>query len=882
MRHRWSSAFTDPVRRGARTITGFGTSFRIWNFGQIEARKAKSQDRSSGIVQMPQSRNWVLGPIHRKGSGSEKPYGSLMNRLAIPLKVCRNTIAVALGASLVFSTFSIPVSAADSAKKLFALGQSAENREDYDAAYEAYRKAYAKSPNDLRMRTAYYRLRQTASSVHVTMGRKLLDKGDENSALSQFLRATEIDPGNEAAVQEIGKLRAKQSPLPVRSETSLSESAQESIEDAGAPAQLKPVSNEPLTLSMTQDTKVIYQAIGKAAGINVLFDPDYNGKRLQVELTNVSLMDALRIMGTLSNTFWRPVTENTIFVAANTRAKRSELDEQAVQTFYLSNAWQTNDLNDVQTALRNVLGGNVKAYGVPSQNAIVVRGTPDELTLSQKIINDLDKARPEVVVDVAIMEVDKDKLRNIGLSWPGSISFALQPPSTSNTTTTTTTTGTTTTNALTLDNLANLNANNFAVTVSSATANLLVSDSDTKILQNPRIRATDGQKATMKIGQRIPIATGSYQTGATTAITSSLVNTQFQYQDVGVNIEMTPTVHFDHDVTLKLKIEDSSEAGSETISGVTEPIFAQKTSEQTIRLREGESSILSGILDKQDIVSSSGIPFLGELPLFKYIFGSKSHEIIDDEVVFVLTPHIVRSQDISPLNLRRIDTGSGQTVELRHLSSNDTRPDQGPKPASGGVQPQPSGAQNRPVGNVAPLQGQTAAAAIPSAMMQLRQQSESGVPTLSSASTATSPATAAASPVSFVVTAPATPPTVGTNFSLPVMLNGAKDVSATPLQIRYDAGKLTLINVDSGDLLGKDGQAIALVHRDDGPGMITIAASRPPGTAGVNGSGAVCILTFQAKQAGESDIVITHPGAMDSAQKPVPASAQNAHIVVKQ
>jgi general secretion pathway protein D len=842
------------------------------------------QGSAGGIVQMTWQRSWVRGAILRKirvkRYGAEKTYGSLMNRLAIPLKVCRNTIAIGLSVFLVFGTFSIPVSAADSAKKLFQMGQAAENREDYDAAYEAYRKAYAKDPNDLRMRTAYYRLRQTASSVHVTQGRKLAAQGDENGALSQFLRATEIDPGNEAAIQEMGKLRAKQAPAPVRNETSLSASAEESIEAVGTPAELKLVSNEPLTLHMTEDSKVIYQAIGKAAGINVLFDPDYNSKRLQVELTNVSLMDALRIMGTLSNTFWRPVTDNTIFVAQNSRSKRTELDEQAVQTFYLSNAWQQNDLNDVQTALRNVLP-NTHVYAVPSQNAIVMRASPDELTLAQKIINDLDKARPEVVVDVAIMEVDKDKLRNIGIAWPGSIAFALQPPTctgtnTTNctsTSTTTTTTTTTSTNNLTLNNLANLNASSFAVTVGSATVNLLMSDSDTKILQNPRIRATDGQKATMKIGQRIPIATGSYQTGATTAITSSLVNTQFQYQDVGVNIEMTPSVHFDHDVTLKLKIEDSSEAGSETISGVTEPIFAQKTSEQTIRLREGESSILSGILDKQDIVSASGIPFIGELPFFKYIFGSKSHEVIDDEVVFVLTPHIVRGQELSPLNLRRIDTGAGQSVELRHVAGNAT-----PQSTPNGGQAQPNGVQNRPSNSVAPLQGQTAAAAVPSAMEQLRKESESGVPVVGGISPVQNPAAGAAT---FVITPPATPPTAGSTFTTAVTLSGGKNVSSASLQIQYDASKLSLINVDGGDLLGKDGQAVALVHRDDGPGMITVVASRPPGTAGVNGSGVVCVLTFQAKQAGESDLVFTHPGASDSAQRPIAASAQNAHIVVK-
>ena len=113
-----------------------------------------------------------------------------------------------------------------------------------------------------------------------------------------------------------------------------------------------------------------------------------------------------------------------------------------------------------------------------------------------------------------------------------------------------------------------------------------------------------------------------------------------------------------------------------------------------------------------------------------------------------------------------------------------------------------------------------------------------------------------------------------------VTLNGAKDISSVPMQIKYDPSKLTLVNVDTGDLLGKDGKAVALVHRDDGPGMITIAVSRPPGTAGITGSGSVCVLTFQAKQAGESDVVITRPGALDSAQHPVAASAQNAHIVV--
>jgi len=805
-----------------------------------------------------------------------------MNRLALPLQLSRNALALFLCALLVLG--SQPLSArSDSAHSLFIQGQKAEARDDFDAALGFYQKAYAKSPQDLRMRTAYYRLRQTASSSHVTAGRKKLEQGDQTGALADFMQAAEIDPGNEAAVQQISALRANQPTPVVRSETSLSAPAAEAMEEAEAPAELKPVSNEPLTLHMGgEDTKTIYQAIGRAAGINVLFDPDYTGKRIQVDLNNVNLMDALRIVGTLSNTFWRPVTENTIFVAANTRAKRTELDEQAVQTFYLSNAWQQNDLNDVQTALRNVLP-NSKVYGVPSQNAIVMRATPDELMLAQKVINDLDKARPEVVVDIAVMEVNRDKMRNIGLSWPGSISFALQPPqSTTSSTSSTCTTGTTcsssSTTGLTLDNLANLNATNFAITVSSATANLLLSDSDTKILQNPRIRSTDQQKATMKIGSRIPVATGSFQSGAATAITSSLVNTQFQYQDVGVQIEMTPTVHFDHDVTLKLHIEVTSQSGSVSISGVTEPIISQRTDEQVIRLREGEASILGGILEKQDLVSSSGIPGLGELPLLKYIFGSRSHEVIDDEIVFLLIPHVVRGQDITPLNLRTIDTGAGTAIELRRISATETKPVQ-PRPTAAPVNP-PARPPRPQIGSVGPITGQTAEAAAPSALAQLRQSNEPSLdPAI--ARPLAPPAPAGGVPPRLSLVPPVGPQAVGATFQVPVALSGANDIASVPLQIQYDPGKLKLINVDSGDLLGKDGQAVALVHRDDGPGMITIAASRPPGVAGVSGSGIVCTLTFQAAVAGESDLVITRPGALDSAQRMVAATAINAHIIVK-
>ena len=775
---------------------------------------------------------------------------------------------------------------AESANSYYKRGESAEAREDYDAALDNYQKAYAQAPKDLRYRTALYRVRVSASSLHLTKGRKLFQAGDEPGALAEFLRAAEIDPGNEAAQQEIARVRAKHGETTPQGETSVAQAsgAQEEINSIGSPAALKPVSNEPLTLHMTEDAKVVYQAVGKAAGVNVLFDPEYTSKRVQVDLNNVSLVDALRIVGTLSNTFWRAVTSNTIFVAQNTTAKRRDLDEQAVETFYLTNAWQQNDLNDVQTALRNVMP-NAKVYGVASQNAIIMRGTPDELLLAQKLINDLDKARPEVIVDIAVLEVSKNWERNLGIAWPSTAGVALQSPTASTSTSTSTgTTGTsaTTSSALTISNLAHLNANDFAVTIGAVTANLLLTDSNTKILDNPRIRCTDQQKATMKIGTRIPIATGSYGGGGLGGVggvggIGIGVQTQFQYIDVGVNIEMTPTIHFDHDVTLKIKIEDSSEDGNVTISGVTEPIIAQKISEQVIRLREGEASVLSGMLDKTDTVSWNGIPGLSSIPILKYLFGSKDHTIQDDEIVFLLVPHIVRTQELEQANLRTIDTGVGTSIELRHVSSEGPGSNPASNPAPAVLPVRPAATAQPTVGTIP---GQSAQAAAPAALAQLRAAAETNG-NVAAAKAAPSPSAPGAGKASLVLTPPDGPVAAGSTFKVPIVLNNGTDIASVPVQIQYDPASLSLVNVDIGDFLNRNGQAVEPIHRDDGPGYLTINASRPLGAAGVSGTGAVYIISFQAKAAGESAIAIIRGAAVNTAQQQTPVQGARVSIQVK-
>ncbi|HEY2468249.1 MAG TPA: type II and III secretion system protein [Terracidiphilus sp.] len=569
--------------------------------------------------------------------------------------ISKHTTAFTLIGILAVLLASSQLYAGESARTLYKQGQAAETREDYDAAYIAYRKAMLDDASNLKYKTACARTRPLASEQHVKRGKDLKENGKIAAALTEFLRAAAIDPSNESAEQAIAGLEGQITPAPQKSDIPQLPAEHKRLASLASPVDLKPISDEPITLHMVEDSKVVFESLCKAAGVNVLFDPEYNSKRISIDLNNTSLEDALRVAATTSGTFWKPVTRGTIFVAADTRTKRQQLEQQAIQVLYLANSTQQNDLNDIQTALRNVLP-NAKLYGVQSQNAIVMRGTPDELLLGEQLIDDLDKARPEVMIDVAVMQVDKDKVRNIGLQWPQTLSASL--------TTTSTTSGAT----LTLNDLANLNAKNFSLTVGTAQAEMLLTDTDTQIMQNPRLRASDGQKATMKIGERIPIATGSFS-GASASAANPYVNTQFQYIDIGVVMEMTPTIHYDGDVSLKVKVEITSQNGSTTISGVTEPIIGQQSVEESIRLKEGESNILAGLLQEQNNRTVSGTPGLGEIPGLKYLFSTQNRELQHEEIVFLITPHLVRGVQIDPLNLRRIDTGTNNAIQLREVRS---------------------------------------------------------------------------------------------------------------------------------------------------------------------------------------------------------------------
>jgi general secretion pathway protein D len=791
----------------------------------------------------------------------------------------RSLVVLALIAAILVG---LPSARAESTKKLYKQGQHAELAGDILTAYQDYSLAYQRRPDDERYRLAWERTRFQAGSLWVHRGERLRDQGDYTGALTDFLRALSIDPSNQLATQDIDATRAKINAETPATAPQAARTSGQAFEELAAPPQLKPISNEPLTVHMVADTRVVYQTIGKLAGVNVLFDPSYQSKRIEVDLNNVTLYDALRIVALESGTFWRPVTNNTIFVAEDTRAKHTELDQEAVETFYLHNVAQQNDFTEIQTVLRNLFQ-NARINGVSSENAIVMRGTPDEILLARHLVANLDKAQPEVVIDVAVLEVSRDLLRNIGVQLPqtASISFQASNANLNNTNTSTTSstsssssTGSTA-SSLTLNNLAHLNSTNFAVSIGQAAVDLLLTDSRSRVIQNPQIRCSNGQQSTLKIGERIPIATGSFaEPGLAAGAAIGYAQTQFQYIDVGVTMDITPTIHFDNDVTLKSDITVSSTNGYSTIEGVQEPIITQREVKHTVRLRDGEASLLGGILQRQTTWTISGTPGLGELPLIKYLFSTQQKEVSTDEIVFLMIPHVVSQEQITPEDVQEIDTGTGNEVLVRQIRTKEqlaadlNGQADGQNPAAA---PQSGPSQTSPAQSPAPFGSaptSNSAQAAQQALSNLRQENAAGPP------------------VTLQLAPPQSSVKTGSTFQLAINLSGGNDVFGVPLAIHYDSARLSLINVDlpdprSPNFLGKDGQAITLVHRDDGHGNLDVALSRPPGVKGVSGSGTLCVLTFEAKAPGEASVAIDGPVVRNSRQQIVPATGSQAMVNIQ-
>jgi general secretion pathway protein D len=737
----------------------------------------------------------------------------------------------------------------------FQEGRKAEALQDYDTALVHYEKAVHAEPANVEYKLSATKMRMEAGQFHVESGEKALSKGDLQLALAEFEKAEAIDPSNAAADQQIKKTMSM---IAAKNAADASTRVNPNPTDDGdllsGPPALKPISLEPINLKMTNDARVVYETIAKLAGLSVIFDPDFTSRRISVELPNITLEQGLDAVSLESKAFWKPLTASVIFVAPDNPQKRRDIEDEEVRTFYLSNTLTPQDLTEIVTGLRQLLDLR-RLQQVNAQNAIVIRDTPDKLLLASKIIRDIDKAKPEVLIHVQVLSANRDRLRNLGILPGQSATLTFNPrtslqPGTSTTTTSgsTTTTGTSSTTTvpqITLNNLKNLSTADYSLTLPGAAATAILTDNDTQIIQDPQVRVSDGQKASLKIGQRVPVATGSFQAGVGVGVgggagvVNPLVNTQFQYIDVGVNIDVTPRVHPDGDVSMKLTVDVSSIASYSSIGGIQQPVISQRKIEHDIRLKDGEVSVLGGLIERDTIKSLNGVPGISQVPFLQYLSSDISKEVVDQEILIVLTPHIIRFPSISAEDLRTLAAGTDTNVRVY-------RDDEEPQ-ASPAALPQPPKPAGPPASQPSPQMPQGATAA-----PQLHFD----------------PATANMKP--------------GDHATLGLSVTNVNDLYSIPLLIHYNPAVVQVEEVSDGGFLSGGSQQIAIVQRiDEQRGEVVVSATRQPNTPGVSGSGTLLGFKIRAVAPGNSDIQVLQVNARNSQQQNIPVVSGAATVRVQ-
>src|SRR5258708_3232354 len=503
-------------------------------------------------------------------------------------------------AGVVLIVYAVLLTGCAKGNQPYNAGAKAESLKDYDSALENYNKALQAQPNNTEYKLKAARARFEAAQWHVDQGRRLREQSNLELALGEFRKAAMIDPSSAVATQEvqatIDLMAAKQGST---QNSRPSSPAEEDTKLMAGPPKLEPLSRSAINMKATNDAKAVFDAVGKLAGLTVIFDVDFTSRRISVELTNVTLEQALNIVALQSKAFWRPVTSNIIFVAPDQAQKRKDYEEEIVKTFYLRNTTLPQELTEIVTSIRQLLDLR-RVKQINAQNAIVIRDTPDRVMLAQKIIDDIDKAKPEVVIQVAVMQARRDRLQNLGITPGTSATLAFTPPNT-----TTTSGGTAqSTASIALNQLQHLSTADYSLTLPGAQANFLMTDNTTHIIDNPEIRVVDGQTAKLRVGDRVPVATGSFQAGvgvgggAAGGLVNPLVNTQFQYLDVGVNVDVTPRIHPDHEISLKVNVVVSSVTGHSTIGRIRQPHLSPRSVEPQVRLKGGEVYALRGPIEQ--------------------------------------------------------------------------------------------------------------------------------------------------------------------------------------------------------------------------------------------------------------------------------------------
>lgn len=606
---------------------------------------------------------------------------------------------------LLAATLALAVGASGCAsERAFREARDYERLEYWDMAVMAYQKAASLDPANKKYESSLFRARLQAAQTHLGRGRLHRSAGQLDLAKVELEQSVALDPTNDVAVQELKKVIEE---IEVRRLETLGGSPTEKAKAKArgrraAPPMLNPASDKPIDVTFPPDTpiKKIYQALCTASGINVIFDPQLKDDKFTIDLRSLSFQKALETTMRQAGHFYKVIDEKTILVAQDTQQNRKEYEDQVVRTFFLSNG----DVKDVSTMVRGLL--DLRRMGTITQlNAIVIRDTADKVAVAERLIEVNDKAKAEVVLDVELLQLSTKKLMDLG------VALSSYKPITTGTAAKSDGTALT---SLPWNDLLKLSLSDFNFTIPSIAVNFLKSNTDAEILARPQLRIAEGEKAQLVIGDRVPIPVTTINTQQAVGQVGIVPVTSFQYQDIGIKLDIETRVHHNKEVSLKLTVEVSNLNGSVAgQNGQEQPIIATRTITSNIRLKDGETSFLAGLIQTTKLRTKSGLPFLSDLPLIGPLFSTTNTQNDRNDIFLTLTPHITRAPQIEEEDLIPVWVGTENNVSFSGLNVRLESP-QAPAtpfdspsepPASRPVPPTNPVPANVPAPGILPLQG---------------------------------------------------------------------------------------------------------------------------------------------------------------------------------
>jgi general secretion pathway protein D len=837
------------------------------------------------------------------------------------MRHCRNALRILLIAAV--ASALLPGCGAN---WTYRQGQREAKKGNWDMAVARLTKALAAEPDNIRYKIALQNARVQASLFHQEQAHKYLSAEELEKAADELDIASKYDPGNKSVADELAIVRAR---IQGRDEAKARMSDYDAMKERSQGRRfpipiLSPRSSAPINMNFPeQGLEKIFDALAKVSGVNILFDPDFRDKKVTVRLSGVSFQEALDQITLAHRLFYKVVDRNTIIIVPEGAAKRRIYDDIFLRTFYIENA----ELKEVETVVKTALGAQAKVVSNPTLGALNVIGTVDELALAERVIAGNDKSKGEVMVEVQILEVNRNRMREFGIglaNYKGNVS--LQPFTNSS--------------AENLDIrahlLSSLNLSDFVVSIPNRLlVNFLQTDTNTRILASPRLRAAEGKKTTLKVGTEVPVPVTTFTSAQPNIGGTFAPATSFQYRNVGVNLELTPKVNANGDILLELAAEFSILGADAGVAGTRLPTFLTRNVTGVLRLRDGETSLIGGLLSQQEGETTSGIPGVTSIPLIGRLLSNPTKRSETAEVVISITPHLVRGPKVIESDLVALRLGTKETFRVEGarepLFGVEPEPSPSPTPPPGLTSPGPE--IGRPPGTVSPslpLPGDQATPAAtpppppvfptplppsvpveqppvvaptpvpptpvpptPEPTPMPETDRPPGFPTPSPSPSLSVPPPLASSggsgdpdrlrgastaggdaPAGPPVTASLNPPRpsvrIGETATLSLVLMNLQGLEAVDVVVAFDPALLDATDAKPGTLLTMDGAAVG-IERSTEVGRLRLKMTRPTGIAG---SGMVASLSFKAIAAGPAEVrveSITLTTAAGTVRPPAPS-----------